>query len=132
MAYSNWGAFVYCEGERRQDKEDAPAFEEIEVKSWADKCHGVLGDGDVRVRCYKNYAPVIFERHSDGTITEVAYRDEDEFDPWEFHVDFKYKGYRFEFHESGTYRPCSALMVEPDGTRWECNYGYMYGAGWMD
>ena len=53
MAYSNWGAFVYCDGIRREDKEDCTLFEGYPVKSFADYCHGVMGDGDIRVKCYK-------------------------------------------------------------------------------
>ena len=124
MAYGNWGAFVYCNGTRREDKEDCVLFEGIKISSWADYCHGVMGDGNIRVKCYKQYSPEIFERLADGTIQEVNYPCEDSLD---FDVLFEYKGYKFEF-VSG--KPCVATMIEPDGTKWECSYDYCYGAGW--
>ena len=107
MAYGNWGSFVYCNGTHREDKEDCVLFENTKATSWADYCHGVMGDGNLRVKCYKSYPPEIFE----------------------FDIHFEYNGYIFDF-VSG--EPCSATMREPDGTVWQCNYGYEYGAGWMD
>lgn len=124
MAYSNYGAFVYCNGDRREDKEDCVLFEDIKATSFADYCHGVMGDGNIRVKCYKQYNPDIYERLADGTIQNVEYPCED---PLEFDVLFGYKGYKFEFRSG---KPCVAIMTEPDGTNWECTYDYGYGAGW--
>ena len=126
MAYSNWGAFVYCNGVRREDKEDCVLFEGMAKKSLIDYCHGVMGDGAIRVKCFKQYSPEIFEQNSDGTIYEIEYEIEDA-DSLEFDVHFEYKGYKFDF-KSGDI--CKATMTEPDGTNWECTYGYCYGAGW--
>ena len=130
MAYSNYGAYVYCNNNnRREDKEDVTLFENIKANSFADYCHGILGDGNIRVRCYKQYAPEIFERKDDGSIVEINYYDEydDEIDCFEFSYKFNYKNYSFSF-ESGK-QVCTAIMVEPDGTKWECTYGYEYGSG---
>ena len=124
MAYSNYGAFVYCNNNRREDKEDCELFEEMKAETFAEKCHGVMGDGDIRVKCYKQYNPDIIERQDDGTFQQVEYSCEDYLD---FDVCFDYKGYQFVF-KSG--EPCVATMIEPDGTNWECSYGYCYGAGW--
>ena len=128
MAYSNYGAFVYCNGERRMDKEDCKLFEESEIESWADYCHGAMGDGDIRVKCYKKYLPKIYERQPDGSIIKVLCCDENspEYDEVKFDVVFEYKGYRFEFVSD---KPCRAIMIEPDGTTWECDYDYCYGSG---
>ena len=124
MAYSNYGAFVECNGNRREDKEDCVLFEDINMGLWVDRCHGVMGDGDIRVKCYKQYSPNIFERQADGTIQEVNYPCEDDLN---FDVGFEYKGYKFEFISN---EPCVAIMIEPGGTYWKCSYGYGYGAGW--
>ena len=131
MAYSNYGAYVYCNGERRDDKEDVLLFEDITVKSWAEYCHGVLGDGVIRVRCYKQYAPEIFEKLDDGTIVKISYNNDIDSDPYSFfnfNISFKHNGYKFSF-KSG--EPNYARMIEPDGTKWECFYDYEYGSGWM-
>lgn len=127
MAYSNYGALVYMNGERRQDKEDCALFESSKIESWANYCHGVMGDGKIRVRCYKQYIPEIFELQEDGTEKQIEFDYGDE--EFDFNVDFEYNRYKFHF-ESG--EPCTAEMIEPDGTKWECNYDYMYGAGWND
>ena len=67
MAYSNYGAFVYCNGDRREDKEDCVLFEDIKATSFADYYHGVIGDGNIRVGCYKQYNPDIYERLADSS-----------------------------------------------------------------
>lgn len=124
MAYSNYGAFVYCNGIRREDKEDCELFDNMVVTSFADYCHGVMGDDNIRVKCYKQYNPEIFERSSDGTVHQIEYPCDDYL---EFDISFEYKGYKFNFKSD---EPCVATMIEPDGTNWECSYGYAYGAGW--
>lgn len=160
MAYSDYGAFVYRNGERRTDKEDAPIFATDEetfgmdgteipsgakifvalCKKMADMkkdagplcnmiSHGVMGDGDIRVSCYKCGRPDIYEATEDG-IRTVEYCPENtnyfEYD----RITFQYKGYSFVF-DSGD-RVYYASMTEPDGTEWECEYGYEYGAGFED
>ena len=164
MAYSDYGAFVYCNGERRRDKEDNALFSTDEetfgtdsanigsgarifaalLKAKADGrpltvathiAHGVMGDGPIRVRCYKQGRPQIFELLEDGSIEEVKQRDKRDDEDWldyEYGYGterFEYKGYSFVW-ESG--RPNEAEMIEPDGTRWLCEYDYGYGAGFED
>jgi hypothetical protein len=78
MAYSDYGAFTYCNGQRRPDKEDVGVYDtdEAAVPSgmrifanilknrergtdewWQHSQHGVMGDGPVRVACYKQGLP---------------------------------------------------------------------------
>jgi hypothetical protein len=78
MAYSDYGAFTYCNGQRRRDKEDVGVYDtdEAGVASgfriwanimknqergtdawWQHSQHGVMGDGPVRVACYKQGLP---------------------------------------------------------------------------
>ena len=155
MAYSDYGAFVYRNGERRRDKEDVALFATDEEtfgessenipsgsRIWASILHsansqgiypdwiksihhGIMGDGSIRVMCHKQGLPQIYEATEDG-IDEIDFRKGDE-DYWDYEpIDFEYKGYKFHF-ESGS--PYYAEMIEPDGTRWECTYDYEFGAG---
>lgn len=86
MAYNDYGAFVYKNGERRRDKEDAPAFASdkeifgtdignvpsalrifvslVEGKKYGRELdwfehihHGVCGDDSIRVVCHKQGLP---------------------------------------------------------------------------
>jgi len=154
MAYSDYGAFVWCNGKRREDKEDVATFATDEetfgtssenipsgARIWASLLkrkeegitddwinhihHGILGDGDIRVMCHKQGLPAIYEATPDGII-KVEYTDEDT-DCYEYgEIHFEYKGYKFLF-KSG--KPYYAQMIEPDGTEWKCKYDYWYGAG---
>lgn len=155
MAYSDYGAFVYCNGERRCDKEDVALFATDEetfgessenipsgariwaslihkansgegIPSWIKSIHhGIMGDGSIRVMCHKQGLPEIYEATEDG-IASIDFRKGDE-DYWDYEpIDFEYKGYKFRF-ESGS--PYFAEMIEPNGTKWECTYDYEFGAG---
>lgn len=165
MAYSDYGAFVYCNGERRPDKEDVALFATDEETFGTDSAnigsgarifaallkakeegrqltvathiaHGVMGDGPIRVRCYKQGRPQIFElSEEDGSIKEVPQREkhagEDEWDYWYNYraESLEYKGYKFFWCQG---EPYTAEMIEPDGTQWLCEYDYGYGAGFED
>ena len=78
MAYSDYGSFVYINGERRTDKEDVGVYDTDEASlpsglrvyanimkhsggcEWFEfSHHGVMGDGSVRVGCYKQYWPEV-------------------------------------------------------------------------
>lgn len=150
MAYSDYGAFVYLNGERRSDKEDAPTFATDKetfgrpidgigsgMRIWQSLIHnaetgnnirihhGILGDGDIRVACHKQGLPTIWEITEDG-FKEIEYVG-DEVDYFDYDtVEFEYKGHKFMF-ESG--KPDIAIMIEPNGNKWVCKYGYKYGAG---
>ena len=147
MARSDYGAFVYCNGKRRKDKEDAALFISdndssvygaADCQKWSALVHGVLGDGRIRVACYKQGLPMIFE-WEDGASEphEIIFHDEviDSFNYEPF--DFEYEGNRFHFEagaedDSGRTSPFVASMIETDGTLWECTYDYGYGAGFPE
>ena len=100
MAYSNYGAFVYRNGHRRRDKEDAPVLGSedilcvgngariyvqlsaqlagIENKPWEDIAHGVLGDGHIRVSVSRDgvYACSVYVFDDAGNCLEV-YKERD-------------------------------------------------------
>lgn len=159
MAYSDYGAFVYKNDERRPDKEDVALFATDEEtfgessenipsglrifvstlhqreangdnSSWTTRIHhGIMGDGNIRVMCHKQGRPQIFELNDSGEINEVEYCDIDT-DLYEYGtITFEYKGYSFKFIEGSPYE---AQMIEPDGTAWHCFYDYGYGAGFEE
>ena len=155
MAYSDYGAFVWLNGRRREDKEDVATFATDEetfgtksenipsgLRIWASLIkhkdekvewinhihHGIMGDGNIRVMCHKQGLPTIWEATEEG-FNEINYcNDETDYfyyDP----ISFEYKGYKFYF-ESG--KPYYAKMITPDGDKWECKYDYWYGAGFEE
>ena len=154
MAYSDYGAFVWKNGVRREDKEDVALFatdeetfgtssENIpsgariwasllhrkksgELSNWITSIHhGIMGDGDIRVMCHKQGLPQIYEATEDG-INEIQFKDAD-IHWYDYNpIDYEYKGYKFHFESN---KPYYAEMIEPDGTKWECKYDYAYGAG---
>lgn len=104
MAYSDYGAFVYCNGTRREDKEDVALFAtdketfgmpSAEIGSgeriWASLMkaekdnreidwlshihHGTMGDGNIRVLCHKQHLPEVYERLEDGSVHKVEIRE---------------------------------------------------------
>lgn len=159
MAYSDYGAFVFKNGERRRDKEDVAAFASDEetfgtdsanipsgarifayilnrkdgANTWLDYIHhGIMGDGPVRVICHKQGLPGIYEATEDG-IKKVEYHPDDidcyDYEPFEY----EYKGYKFKFTAADFHgSPYIAEMTEPDGTHWRCEYDCGYGAGFED
>lgn len=173
MAYSDYGAFVYLNGKERQDKEDVGVYDtdEADLPSglrifanimknnknkytewWQHSQHGVMGDGAVRVACYKQGFPTIYywkkgddkplELRSDAIIRKLGlekekyvWHDEDD-DEYSFdfaypEIHFEYEGYNFTFISS-TYtqsRHYHAEMGCPNGDSWYCNYDYGFGAG---
>ena len=152
MAYSDYGAFVYKNGERRRDKEDVALFNSDEETfgedsanissgariwaylyhrgsredTWIDHIHhGIMGDNAVRVLCHKQGLPQIYEATADG-IKEIPYIPEGT-DHFDYNtVEFEYNGYKFKFTEG---KPYVAEMTEHDGTEWKCEYDYQFGAG---
>ena len=166
MAYSDYGALVYCNGTRRTDKEDAPLFatdeeafgEDINnipsgLRIWANilhidtQCtkdesredyirthiaHGVLGDGDVRVRCYKQGLPTVWEQDEFGELQQLEFTHDS--DPYHYGIiRFTYKGYTFNFVDAETEgNHYVAEMITPDGEEWSCDYDYEFGAGFEE
>lgn len=158
MAYGDYGAFVYKNDKRRRDKEDVLAFnltvetfavdiDPAELALWKftqpevynkvfnycdNMYHGVCGDGPIRVACYKQGLPRIFESTADE-VKVIPYYDPDKTDRYDFgQLKFEYKGYNFHFEAGNLSEPYIAEMYEPDGTHWYCAYDYEYGAGFED
>lgn len=158
MAYNDYGAFVFMNGKRRTDKEDAPAFasdqeifggdinnipsvarifislskakEDGRELSWLEHIHhGICGDGNVRVICHKWGLPKIFEATDDG-IQQIEFCDEDDARWFKYRpFSFEYNGFHFYFEYFEPGFLYVVEMDEPDGTHWRCEYGYEYGAG---
>ena len=119
MAYIDYGAKVYENGKERIDKEDISLFDSIpEGSGLCSLYHGVMGDGNIRVGCYKQGIPVIIELQ-DNTFKKIEFEYEDTFDYDD--ILFEYKGYKFLFRSE---EPYYAQMIEPDGSEWECYYDY--------
>lgn len=165
MAYSSYGAFTYRNTVRRRDKEDVGVYDTDEAglpsgarifanilknaergtdEWWRHSHHGVMGDGAVRVACYKQGLPssgIYF--WPGGAKAPVRYdprelagvhRSDYEYGSLEFPWDPGTGEYYFTFtdkehSDSGHYE---ATMTEPDGTQWLCVYDYDYGAGLTD
>lgn len=135
MAYSNYGAFVYKNGIRQKDKEDACLWEEIpEPTSWEDlwMFHGVMGDGNVRVGCYKQGLPSIFIKEGD-TISRYHFKEVLGLDYDDFGIVHMFvQGYEMLFFSRHEREHCKAIMITPEGDTWQCEYDYGYGAGITD
>lgn len=161
MAYSDYGAYVYCNNLRREDKEDVALFATDEEtfgmpsaeigsgsriwvslgkarkdgvdRDWIESIHhGTMGDGNIRVLCHKYFLPEVYERCEDGTIHNV---DISELLGKE--IDncrwgkISFKYKGYSFRFKSG-EPNEAEMTEPDGTQWFCEYDYCYGAGFDD
>ena len=167
MAYSDYGAFVYLNGERRTDKEDVGVYDADEAclpsgirvfanhmklndgGEWFESSHhGVLGDGRVRVGCYKQGWPELYE-WEDGKDEPTHYTFDylsrkfgwddyveysgSRFEPDEYDEEFDFLGYHFRFRgdDNGCTPKYWATMIG-DGEIWDCEYDYWFGAGFDD
>lgn len=147
MAYSDYGAFVWKNGERRTDKEDAPLFASDEdtfgadigdipsgARIWVSLLqaketgrkttwltaihHGILGDGPVRVLCHKYGLPEIWEMADDGPH-EVVYHDDSVFsDTFGSYRPVSFEYKGYTFRAEAGDSIYYAIMIEPDGTEW--------------
>lgn len=167
MAYGDYGAFVYLNGERRTDKEDAGVygtdggprptgprahagtmghrggFERFELPH-----HGVMGDGSVRVGCHKQGWPEVYA-WGDGEDEPTAYTFDDlsrkfGWDGYrehggtrcaadEYDEEFDLLGWHFHFWGDDTGgTPRYGATMGRGGETWECDYDYMFGAGFDD
>lgn len=119
MAYGDYGAFVYLNGERRTDKEDVGVYDTDEaslpsglriyanimkhsgVCEWFDRSHhGVMGDGSVRVGCYKQRWPEVYE-WEDGKDKPTRYTFDDlsrkfGWDDYEEYDDTRYAADKYD------------------------------------
>ena len=159
MAYSDYGAFVYCNGERRRDKEDVALFATDEETfgtssdnipsgsriwvsimkarkekgsySWIDMIHhGIMGDGNIRVMCHKQGLPRIYEATENGIVEIIYYATEDDFDDYYDYKPIDYEYKGYKFHFESR-KPYYAQMTTPEGDVWTCEYDYGYGAGFF-
>ena len=149
MAYSNWGAFVYKNGERQPNWEDQTPYKEDEYPTgWFEQAfflggegepiapasihHAVLGRQGMRLCGYKCW-PVLFHRGekidlepycvSVGEDERSAAADADKPRTFEGQIG----EYRFRAEE--TFNFVDLWLREPDGTVWTAKCGYEYGAG---
>lgn len=154
MAYGNWGAFVFRDGERMLAWEDQTPYREGELPAGyqqafarSDKVnphHAVLGQRDVRWCGYKS-GPVLFvrgEEVKDLRPYVTAWEGDDKrtfeyqgvenylyAEAWVGEVD----GYRFKAERANDVGSIIELeLVEPDGVTWTSRCGYMIGAGHDD
>lgn len=167
MAYSDYGAFVYLNGERRTDKEDVGVYDTDEGSlptglrvyanimkrhdgfEWFEfSHHGVMGDGNVRVGCYKQGWPEVYE-WEDGEDKPTIYTFDDlsrrfgwdgyeeygdtRYAADEYDEEFDFLGWHFHFwgDDTGGTSRYGATMSR-DGETWECDYDCMFGAGFDD
>ena len=168
MAYSDYGAFVYLNGERRTDKEDVGVYDTDEASlpsglrvyanliklncggKWFEQSHhGVLGDGNVRVGCYKQGWPEVYV-WEDGKDEPTLYTFDDlsrkfgwddyveyggkRYAADEYDKEFDFLGWHFRFRgdDFDNTPKYHASMTNLDGETWECDYDYMFGAGFDD
>lgn len=167
MAYSDYGAFVYLNGKRRTDKEDVGIYDTDEASlpsglrvyanimklngrgEWFKSSHhGVLGDDSIRVGCFKQSWPEIYE-WEDGKDKPTQYTFDDlsrkfGWDNYEVYGDkryaadkydeeFDFLGWHFHFwgDDSGD-TPRYGATMNRDGETWECDYDCEFGAGFDD
>lgn len=159
MAYSNWGAFVHKDGERRTDRENVAVFNDDEKDAPSDarifanilknrakypdgnppwhegSQHAVLGDGPVRLVGYMSH-PSLYELTDDGEVIDVdlkPYRTRGDDEDYGENTEYKgeYKGYWFAAHEFDG-NMLDLELTEPDGATWASRCGYRFGARHMD
>ena len=158
MAYSNWGAFVYKNGERRVDKEDVGVFDTDEVAiqnsgmrifinllktqkagtadDWSKHSHhAVLGDNIVRLCGYKA-SPELWCIRNGITEQIVLPQAKEDNDDGELHnqsgeVKTDNKNWKWWFNQFDG-NMLDLRLIEPDGSEWTSRCGYCYGAGWKE
>ena len=153
MAYSNWGAFVHRNGERRKDKEDVGVFDTDKstlpsgwrivanlVKNrdrgndeWYNHSHhAVLGDGPVRLCGYKMLPELwVWKDDKAQRIELKPYKIENGKESWEGIYEGEIDGYKFKANQFNG-NMVELWLQEPDGAQWQSTCGYCYGAGLMD
>lgn len=145
MAYGNWGAFVYKNGERQKSREDNTPFKEDETQAgyWqafgrADTKlsphHASLGNGPFRLCGYKSYPEIFWEGQS---VDITPYQKGDNPGPdWSWYdsdgIEGELNGYKFKATPSEDPEAVNLELIEPDGTVWSGKSGYGMGAGYED
>ena len=167
MAYSDYGAFVYLNDKRRTDKEDVGIYDTDEASlpsglrvyanilkhhgdcEWFERSHhGVMGDGSVRVGCYKQGWPEVYV-WEDGRDKPNQYAFDDlsrkfgwddykeygnkRYEPDEYDKEFDFLGWHFHFWgDDCSDTPKYGASMIRDGESWECEYDCEFGAGFDD
>lgn len=136
MAYGNWGAFVYKNGERQKSREDNTPFHEDEEMGGKIRCrHASLGDGDIRLcgnRCY----PELYYKEEKIALASFYEGETEIFEGEEYILSdkyvmqFEFKGHLIKIEKDETF--IELTLIHPDGTKWFSKCGYCYGAGHDD
>lgn len=160
MAYGNWGAFVYRNGERMHNHEDQTPYCEESHQAGYHQAFGidarVSASGDVAARPLSDAARALGVHHAvlgSGRVRFCAYKDRcrlfldaeavdiDQYvmqrlarpDPWEpDDVSGTIEGCAFSYVHYDDPASCALTLSEPDGTVWTARAGYMMGAGHDD
>ena len=107
-----------------------------------------MGDGNVRVGCYKQGWPEVYEWEDgkdkptvytfDDLSRKFGWNDYEEYGDTRYAADeydeeFDFLGWHFHFwgdNLGGT--PSYGATMSCDGETWECDYDFMFGAGFDD
>jgi len=155
MAYGNWGAFVYKNGERQKKREDNTPYSEDELEPGYYQafggndengkrlltgkelhcCHASLGSGRIRLCGYKSY-PLLYWDGNTVDLTPYQKGVNAGTNKWEWYdsdgIEGELNGYKFSAYPSEDPESVFLELTEPDGTKWTGQSGYMIGAGFED
>lgn len=139
VKYFSYGAFVYCDGNRREDREDMQPFSEQEAGAepiFFD-CHAVLGDGDIRIcaigidRLYIIQRSVFPQTIFSVWLVDVSKYPMGEKSP--IRISFPSV---LSLDISRTQELVTDIFlsqrIEGKTHNWTCAVGYEYGSGWSD
>lgn len=147
MAYSDYGAFVYLNGERRTDKEDVGVYDTDEASlptglrvyanimkhhdgfEWFEfSHHGVMGDGKDKPTRYtfddlsRKFGWDDYEEYGGTRYAADKYDEEFDLLGWHFH---------FWGDDLGA-TPRYGATMSRDGETWKCDYDCMFWADFDD
>lgn len=154
MAYGNWGAYVYKNGERQKNREDNTPYKEDELEAgyWQAfggnnkdgtrigtkaelYCtHASLGSGPFRLCGYKSYPIIYWEGNSiDYEQYRIGNTPKEDWNWWESEgIEGELNGYKFKATPDSDPEAVNLELIEPDGTKWTGKSGYCMGAGYDD
>src|SRR5690242_317108 len=134
MAYGNWGAFVYKNGERQRTHEDNTPYKETELEAgyWQafgpreglGPHHASLGDGAFRLCGYKCYPHLFFKGESINAFDyRVNPKDGDSDETWSFTqsdgIEGEIEGYKFSAFLAGDdENEINLKVICPNGDEW--------------
>lgn len=148
MAYGNWGAFVYKNGNRETSREDNTPYKEDEMESgyWQafgmrDEdslpcCHATLGVGDFRLCGYKCY-PIIYFKGERIDMKPYQIGNDAGTDNWDItdpgsELKGELEGNMFEAYYAEEPSRVFLRLVDSQGNKWDSECGYMIGAGFEE